>query len=116
MSAYDLNYEYHGKVDIGSFYCLYRYNGLITVVNAAKYDMFHYDGDSMIKNKKNEIHLFENKDLAIMYLKKWYKNSEIEEEYRNYSGNVRDTKGSYANDENDSDKDESEEDNVNNSE
>ncbi len=86
----------HGTVDMSSevYWKLYRSqrNELVTVVCMQWFDEFDYYEDRFIVNSSGEVHVFDSEELAVEKLNEWYKEDEIDPEYRRKKRleNVRD--------------------------
>lgn len=77
----------HGKIDLSSdvYYRLYkseRLEGLITIVCMQWFDEPDYYSDRFVKNSDGAAHTFETEEMAAEKLNEWYKQEEIDPEYR----------------------------------
>lgn len=82
-----MNSKVHGNIDTSSdvYYRLYqseRQGGLITIVCMQWFDEMDYYEDRFVKTSDGEAHTFETEEMAIEKLNKWFKQEEIDPEYR----------------------------------
>ena len=88
------NHNYHGSIDMSSdvYYKILHSSRTekFTVVCMQWFDEYDYDEERFVRNKEDEIHVFETEDMAIEKLNEWYEPDQIDSEYcRKKFDNIR---------------------------